>query len=159
MNPRMLLPVALLATLTPSSGVAFGQQPAAPALSYYVINLGTPLGGTFANAQTLSLQGFVAGYANVTGDVAEHAVLWRPNGTKDLGTLGGPNSAVLGDLSGFSETATPDPLGQDFCVFGTHLTCLALTVVNEVRLPSHPGGHRRHRLWQQRSTDRWSGCL
>jgi len=55
MNPRMLLPVALLAILTPSSGIALGQQPAAPALSYDVINLGTPLGGTFANAQTLSL--------------------------------------------------------------------------------------------------------
>jgi probable HAF family extracellular repeat protein len=141
MNPRMLLPVALLAILTPSSGIALGQQPASPALSYDVINLGTPLGGTFANAQTLSLQGFVAGYANVTGDVAEHAVLWRTNGTKDLGTFGGPNSAVLGNLSGFSETATPDPLGQDFCFFGTHLTCQALTLVNqsEVALPTLGG--------------------
>src|ERR1700730_13347230 len=101
MNPKMLLPVAFLATLSPSFGVALGQQPAAPHLSYDVINLGTPLGGTFANAQTLSLQGFVAGWANVTGDVAEHAVLWRPNGIKDLGTLGGTNSAVLGNLSGF----------------------------------------------------------
>jgi probable HAF family extracellular repeat protein len=141
MNPRMLLPVALTATLTFSVGVALGQQPAATHLSYDVINLGTPLGGTFANAQTLSLQGFVAGYANVTGDVAEHAVLWRTNGTKDLGTLGGPNSAVLGNLSGFSETATPDPLGQDFCLLGTHLTCQALTVVNqrEVALPTLGG--------------------
>jgi probable HAF family extracellular repeat protein len=141
MNSKMFLPVALLATLSPSLGVALGQQLAAPHLSYDVINLGTPLGGTFANAQTLSLQGFVAGWANVTGDVAEHAVLWRTNGTKDLGTLGGPNSALLGGLSGFSETATPDPLGQDFCLLGTHLTCQALTVVHqsEVALPTLGG--------------------
>jgi probable HAF family extracellular repeat protein len=141
MNSKMFLPVALLATLSPSLGVALGQQIATPSVSYDVINLGTPLGGTFANAQTLSLQGFVAGYANVTGDVAEHAVLWRPNGTRDLGTLGGPNSAVLGDLSGFSETATPDPQGQDFCLLGTHLTCLAFTLVNrrEVALPTLGG--------------------
>jgi probable HAF family extracellular repeat protein len=141
MNPKVLLPVALLATLSPSLGVALGQQPAAPSLTYDVVNLGTPLGGTFANAQTLSLQGFVAGYSNVTGDLAEHAVLWRPNGNKDLGTLGGLNSAVLGNLSGFSETATPDPLGQDICWTGHHLSCLALTVVNqsEVALPTLGG--------------------
>jgi len=141
MNQKMLLPVALLATLSPSLGVALGQQPASPSLSYDLINLGTPLGGVFANAQTLSLQGFVAGYATVTGDVAQHAVLWRPNGTKDLGTLGGPNSAVLGDLSGFAETATPDPLAQDFCLKGTHLTCLPFTLVNqrEVALPTLGG--------------------
>ncbi len=141
MNARILLPVALLATLSPSSGIALGQQAATPNLTYDVINLGTPLGGTFANAQTLSLQGFVAGYANLTGDVAQHAVLWRPNGTKDLGTLGGSNSAVLGNVSGFSETATPDPLAQDFCATGTHLTCLAFTLVNEseVALPTLGG--------------------
>jgi len=141
MNSRMLLPVALLGTLSPSLGVALGQQPAAPSFSYNVVNLGTPLGGTFANAQTLSLQGFIAGYANVTGDVAQHAVLWLQNGTKDLGTLGGSNSAVLGELSGYSETATPDPLAQDFCAIGTHLVCLAMTVANqnEVALPTLGG--------------------
>jgi probable HAF family extracellular repeat protein len=140
MNSKMLLPVALLATLSPSLGVALGQQPS-PNLGYDVINLGTPLGGTFASAQTVSLQGFVGGYSNVTGDTSEHAVLWRINGTKDLGTLGGPNSALLGGLSGFSETATPDPLGQDFCLLGTHVTCQAITVVNqsEVALPTLGG--------------------
>jgi probable HAF family extracellular repeat protein len=141
MKPRMLLPVALLATLSPSLGVALGQQPAAPTLTYDLINLGTPLGGPFANAQTISLQGFVAGSAVLTGDVAQHAVLWRPNGTKDLGTLGGSNSSVLGNLSGFSETATPDPLSQDFCATGTRLVCLAFTLVkqSEVALPTLGG--------------------
>ena len=112
MNVKMLLPVALLATLSLSSGVALGQRAATPAVSYEVINLGTPLGGTFAIGQTLSLEGFVAGYSTLPGDTTQHVVLWRPNGTKDLGTFGGPNSVLYGNLSGFSETATPDALAQ-----------------------------------------------
>jgi uncharacterized membrane protein len=42
---------------------------------------------------------------------------------------------------GFSETATKDPLAQDFCGTGTHLTCLAFTIVNQtaVALPTLGG--------------------
>ncbi len=50
----------------------------------------------------------------------------------DLGTLGGPNSwdnpfggeiNDRGEAVGYSETAVPDPDGEDVCGFGTHLTC------------------------------------
>jgi probable HAF family extracellular repeat protein len=48
----------------------------------------------------------------------------------DLGTLGGKNSWMnwgeinnFGQTVGFSETAVPDPNGEDICGFGTHLTC------------------------------------
>ena len=48
----------------------------------------------------------------------------------DLGTLGGPNSWMnwgeindFAQVVGFSETAVPDPNGEDICGFGTHLTC------------------------------------
>ena len=48
----------------------------------------------------------------------------------DLGTLGGPNSWMnfgeineVGQVVGDSETAVPDPNGEDICTFGTHLTC------------------------------------
>jgi len=48
----------------------------------------------------------------------------------DLGTLGGPDSWMmwgeineLGQVVGDSETAVPDPNGEDVCGFGTHLTC------------------------------------
>ena len=48
----------------------------------------------------------------------------------DLGTLGGENSWMMwgqinerGETVGFSETAVPDPDGEDFCGFGTKLTC------------------------------------
>jgi probable HAF family extracellular repeat protein len=51
----------------------------------------------------------------------------------DLGTLGKPgaNSWInwggindLGEAVGQSETAAPDPNGEDVCGFGTHLTCV-----------------------------------
>jgi len=51
----------------------------------------------------------------------------------DLGTLGKPgaNSWInwggindLGEAVGQSETAAPDPNGEDICGFGTHLTCV-----------------------------------
>jgi probable HAF family extracellular repeat protein len=48
----------------------------------------------------------------------------------DLGTLGGKNSWMMwgqindrGEIVGFSETSVPDPNDEDFCGFGTHLTC------------------------------------
>jgi probable HAF family extracellular repeat protein len=48
----------------------------------------------------------------------------------DLGTLGGKNSWMnwgeindFGQIVGDSETADPDPNGEDVCGFGTHLTC------------------------------------
>src|SRR5271168_5019350 len=48
----------------------------------------------------------------------------------DLGTLGGKNSWTnyggindRGEAVGLSETSVPDPDGEDFCAFGTHLTC------------------------------------
>jgi probable HAF family extracellular repeat protein len=48
----------------------------------------------------------------------------------DLGTLGGRNSWMnwgeindFGQIVGYSETAVPDPNGEDVCTFGTHLTC------------------------------------
>src|ERR1700734_1792492 len=47
-----------------------------------------------------------------------------------LGTLGGKNSSINwngindpGEAVGMSETAVPDPNGEDICGFGTKLTC------------------------------------
>lgn len=124
-NKLLLCAMAALVTAPYSTVGALGQQPA-----YDVINLGTPLGGSFAISGGISPLGFLGGYANVTGDASQHAVLWYINKTKDLGTLGGPNSALLNQFSGFSETATKDPLGQDWCETGTGLTCLPITVKN-----------------------------
>lgn len=130
----LFLSLAWLAALLPAAGTA--QNAAANhSISYSVIDLGTPLGGPFAIAQSINL-GFIAGYGDLPG-FNQHAMLLLPTGTKDLGTFGGQNSAILGELSGFAETDTTDPLGQDFCETGTHLTCQPFTVVNGrlVRLP------------------------
>lgn len=56
---------------------------------YTVTNLGT-LGGTVSNANGINNKGWLAGYANLTGDQTSHAVLWQ-KGTKivDLGTQNG----------------------------------------------------------------------
>jgi probable HAF family extracellular repeat protein len=123
------LPLLLtLATLPFSVGVGLSQQAAIKAPRYDLINLGTPLAGPFAIVAGISYGGYLGGYANLP-DNSQHAVLWYPNTTTDLGTLGGLNSALLEDFSGFSETATADPLNQDFCETGTHLICLPITVV------------------------------
>jgi probable HAF family extracellular repeat protein len=121
------LPLLLILATLP--GVGLSQQAATKAPSYDLINLGTPLGGSFAIVAGISYGGFLGGYANIPDNSAQHAILWYPNNTKDLGTLGGPNSALLENFAGFSETATADPLNQDFCETGTHLTCLPITVV------------------------------
>jgi probable HAF family extracellular repeat protein len=108
-----------------ATATALGQQ-----AGYDVINLGTPLGGNFAIAGGISPAGFLGGYANLPNNVNQHAVLWYINKTKDLGTFGGLNSALVNQFTGFSETATKDPLGQNWCETGTGLICLPITVKN-----------------------------
>jgi probable HAF family extracellular repeat protein len=99
---------------------------------YSVTDLGT-LGGTSSEAVGINNAGAMAGSATISGDVARHATLWQHGVITDLGTLGGPNSAApeaepqpnsRGEVAGASDTNTPDPNGEDFCGFGTHLICL-----------------------------------
>jgi probable HAF family extracellular repeat protein len=109
-------------------------------LRYSVIDLGT-LGGTSSVAYSVNHRGWVAGAASLPGNTAQHAVLWRKGRKMDLGTLGGPNSTAFfplndrGEVSGFSDTPSPDPYGEDFCGFGTHLVCLPFVWQNGVRTP------------------------
>jgi probable HAF family extracellular repeat protein len=126
--------VALIVTLPPSLGTAFSQ---ATTQKYEAINLGAPLGGSFAIAAGISDGGFLGGYANLPDNKTQHALLWLPGSIKDLGTFGGTNSALLNQFAGFSETAAGDSLGQDFCGTGTHLVCLPLSAVygNATALP------------------------
>src|SRR6266478_6502128 len=95
---------------------------------YVIADLGT-LGGTFGEANAVSNKGSVAGDATLLGDTVSHAFLWRKGLIKDLDTLGGPNSKAVSlneedKVTGFSDISTPDPLGEDFCQFGTNLICL-----------------------------------
>src|SRR5690348_3907855 len=95
---------------------------------YTLTDLGT-LGGTFSFAGGINNRGDIEGFSTLPGDTAVRAFLWRNGHMMDLGTLGGPNSFASwrlnerGEVGGTAETSTPDPLGEDFCGFGTHLIC------------------------------------
>ena len=97
---------------------------------YTITDLGTLEGGTFSQPFAINRYGLVSGSSN-RADGNQHATLWLEKLTVDIGApgLGGPNSIAFGDNDGFqsageAETSTSDPNGEDFCGFGTHLTCL-----------------------------------
>ncbi|HZP24244.1 MAG TPA: hypothetical protein VFB04_12400 [Terriglobales bacterium] len=88
-------------------------------LQYRVFNLGVPLGGSVSADNGVNDLGWSAGESNLTGDATAHAVLWLIGFPIDLGTLGGPNSAVAwpglnntGEVVGISDTANMDPNGE-----------------------------------------------
>lgn len=95
---------------------------------YEVIDLGT-FGGPLAQAFGMNNAGDVGGTAALAnGDL--HPFLWHDGKLTDLGTLGGTNAEAQnpnGSLSVpiVSEINRPDPFGNDFCGFGTHLICVA----------------------------------
>ncbi len=79
------------------------------------------LGGTNSRGNSINNRGWVAGHSNLAGNQSRHAALWRDGTVLDLGTLGGPNSSVAwpvknnrGILVGISQTATPDPLSENW---------------------------------------------
>lgn len=85
---------------------------------YFFVTLGT-LGGTVNSPNSINDIGWITGGADLAGDNDEHAALWLYGSVHDLGTLGGPNSAVLwpvhnqtGLIAGVSDTTISDPLGE-----------------------------------------------
>ncbi|HUM13648.1 MAG TPA: hypothetical protein VLT82_22060 [Myxococcaceae bacterium] len=76
---------------------------------YVVLPLGS-LGG---------IPRWVGGLSALAGNATVHATIWKGRAPKDLGTLGGPNSAVLwpsknliGLVAGVAETDQDQPLGE-----------------------------------------------
>ena len=114
------------------SAMAFGvrlsaqdQQASTEAAGYRVINLGNPLGGTSSGGNAMNNLGWAMGTANLPGDTTQHAELWLPGLHLDLGTLGGPNSAVAfanhsnrGQIAGIAETSDIDPLSETWSCAG-----------------------------------------
>jgi len=130
MNPKtfaLIIAISVVTALALPIRLAAQERGGQP--RYSVTDLGT-LGGTSSVAYSVNKRGWVAGTASLAGNTAQHAVLWRKGTKTDLGTLGGPNSTAFfplndkGEVSGFSDTFNPDPYGEDFCGFGTHLVCL-----------------------------------
>jgi probable HAF family extracellular repeat protein len=84
----------------------------------YQVTVLPSLGGSTLGA-SINNRGWVAGRSTLLGNQSRHATLWRDGVLTDLGTLGGPNSAVLwpvknnrGVISGFAQSAEPDPNGE-----------------------------------------------
>jgi len=108
--------------------------------SYKVTDLGAEGSDNLGCAMSVNNEGWTEIMAgslppgevdNIFGTLLNGRALIDVDGFKlDLGTLGGPNSWMnwgeindFGQIVGDSETAVPDPNGEDICGFGTHLTC------------------------------------
>ena len=129
---------ALVSLAVPLRLAAQSQQPQNSKLPRYVV---TDLGPTQSFADGINNKGLVAGTAIQSDGVTQQAFLWRNGRNTSLGTLGGPNSQAFsrpserGQVAGNAETSTPDPLGEDFCSYGTNLICLAFSWQNGVMTP------------------------
>ena len=116
----MILSATALAASVKAGGVG---STGTPPVLYVVKDLGT-LGGSNANGNGINNRGWVVGNANVAGDQSGRAFLWRDGVMADLGTLGGLNSFAntvsnSGLIAVSAETATPDPLKENFCPFAS----------------------------------------
>lgn len=85
----------------------------------YTVTVLPSLGGTNSAANSINGRGWPMGTSFLSGNTTMHAALWRAGNVTDLGTLGGPNSAIewpvsndRGYASGISETSHKDPLGE-----------------------------------------------
>ena len=113
---------------------------AAAQTSYKVTDLGTEGDDILGCAMSLNNEGWAEVMAqnlppgqqdNLGGMLLSGRLFLDIDGFKlDLGTLGGTNTTSnwgeindFGLIVGESETAVPDPNGEDICGFGTHLTC------------------------------------
>jgi probable HAF family extracellular repeat protein len=119
-TPRFTIVMTIL-TLFAAAMVVRAQAISKPSGGphYRVYSLGVPLGGTASGAAAINDFGWIAGDSNLNGDQAQHAELWIFGHPLDLGTLGGPNSAVLwpginrlGQVVGVSDTGNQDPYGE-----------------------------------------------
>jgi probable HAF family extracellular repeat protein len=106
---------------------------------YEVTDLGSLHNWNLGCAMSLNNHGWTETMAGVldpfsistSAKLAKGRAVINIDGLKiDLGTLGGPDSWMMwggindrGEAVGFSETSVPDPDGEDFCGFGTKLTC------------------------------------
>ena len=108
--------------------------------SYKVTDLGSEGNDILGCAMSLNNEGWAEVMAqnlppgqqdNLGGTLLNGRLFLDIDGFKrDLGTLGGTNTTSnwgeindFGLIVGQSETAVPDPNGEDICGFGTHLTC------------------------------------
>lgn len=114
--------IATLFLLLPILLAAQDQTKLSTQRTHYIVKALSTLGGTQGGANGINKKGWLSGWATFPGDQSEHGVLWRGEETIDLGTLGGPDSAVAfpvkddrGIIVGNSTTSEIDPLDENFC--------------------------------------------
>ena len=163
--PRIFHQSVLLAALV---APVLAQQPKQPARAadrfprYMVEDLGT-LGGPYSFSYNLNDAGVVSGGSATptqNGDPSQAIVnapqtafLWDHGRLRNLGTLGGPDSAgAAANLSGLavidSETTDLSRQGEDVCAYGTNRQCLAAIWKNGrlSALPLLRGGNNSYAL-------------
>ena len=133
MKRTLLISIPALSLL---SGLATAQPP-----SYHITDTGTLPGGTFSLATYVDNNGLVTGVSTVA-DGTQHAFLWYKGQFMDIAKpgLGGPNSGAfavnaVGQVLVQAETSTKDPNIENFCAYGTGLTCLPAIWQNGVMTP------------------------
>jgi len=103
--------IGLTAFVSTYGAPAHESANASSAAHYYVTRLGS-LGGSSSSGNAINDFGSPLGNSNLAGDTETHAAIWIGARPFDLGTLGGPNSAVdwpvhnrQGVIAGFAETS------------------------------------------------------
>lgn len=152
---RFAVPAVVLLAIGAQHGIqrasAHGEKPT------YDVAILLSLGGTRGAGNSINDRGWVAGFSNLPDDRSRHATLWISGFRVDLGTLGGPNSAVLwpvkntqGLIAGVAQTNIPEPNNEDwscsaFFPTATATGYICLGVVWEFgrirALPTLVGGH------------------
>jgi probable HAF family extracellular repeat protein len=146
---RIILAVALAGGI----GAAQASRPADAPPDYHVTHL-SPLGGSNSIGNSINDVGLIAGASTLDGADGVHAAAWLYGLKFDLGTLGGASSSVVwpvksntGLVSGISQTAIPDPLGESWScgafIGSTGTTCqgFAWEFGHMRALPPLPGGN------------------
>lgn len=120
--------ICLACAAAPTIASTFGATHAAPPnpTRYAITDLGTLPGGSFSQAAGNTLGGLVAG-GGTGADGLEHAVLWVRGRATDIGPSGVNSDAfavnLFGRVGGQTEIDAADPLGENFCAYGTGRQC------------------------------------
>lgn len=134
-----------------SADALAGPPPKVP--SYEVSHLDS-LGGNTSAGSSINAQDLIAGFSHLPDGQTMHATVWQDEEIEDLGTLGGPNSAVLWPgrnkqlVVGVAETAEDNPLGENWSCSAffpgepTQKTCLGFVWESgDMRSLPTLGGH------------------